>query len=296
MRFKCASHFTPFISCIVVLALSGCITHSTCNTSGTPVKLSRVGGPAGILNVDDGGTGGLPVIFIHSSGGDTTHWLAQLVHLRAARRAIALDLRGHGLSQSPGDGDYRLASQAGDVDAVVNQAGIQKFVLVGHSMGGSVAITYAGLHPDRVAGLLIVDSGGDPKQFPEEQKQQIIKAMESDAYTKVTEDYWKQLLVGSDPKVQEKVMTGMQRMSKEMVISQVKELFWFDPTPALRLYHGPKLSVITPANDTKYSLHRLQPDFPHVVVKGTGHWLHMDKPEEFNRILDEFLIRVDAGK
>lgn len=288
------NQFILFVSCIT--ALSGCMTHSIYNTSGEHMKLSRVAGPAGTLNVDDGGAGGFPVVFIHSSGGNTTHWSAQLEHLRKTRRAIALDLRGHGLSQPPKDGDYRLVSQAGDIDAVVNKAGIQKFVLVGHSMGGSVAIVYAGLHPDRVAGLLIVDSGGDPKQFPEEQKQQIIKAMESDAYSNVTESYWKQLLVGSDPRVEERVMKDMRRMPKEMVVSQVKELFWFDPAPALSRYHGLKLSVITPVNDTEYSLHRLQPDFPHVVVTGTGHWLHLDKPEEFNRILDEFLSRVDAGK
>jgi pimeloyl-ACP methyl ester carboxylesterase len=260
------------------------------------MNLSQVKGPAGNINVDDGGSGGLPVVFIHSSGGNTTHWSAQLAHLRKTRRALALDLRGHGLSQPPKDGDYRLVSQSGDIDAVVNQKAIRKFVLVGHSMGGSVSIAYAGLHPDRVAGLLIVDSGGDPKQFPEEQKQQIIKAMDSDAYAVVTDGYWKQLLAGSAPGVQERVMRDMQRMPKEMVTSQVKELFWFDPEPSLSRYHGPKLSVITPANDTEFSLHRLQPDFPHIVVKDTGHWIQLDRPEEFNRILNEFLIKVGVGK
>lgn len=260
------------------------------------MTLFQVAGPAGTLNIDDGGSGGLSVVFVHSSGGNTTHWSAQLTHLRKTRRALALDLRGHGLSQPPKDGDYRLVSQAGDIDAVVNKVGIEKFVLVGHSMGGSVAITYAGLHPDRVAGLLIVDSGGDPKQFPEEQKRQTIKAMESETYTSVTESYWRQLLVGSGPEVQDRIMNDMRRMPKEMVISQVKELFWFDPAPALNRYRGAKLSVTTSANDKKYSLHRLQSDFPHVVVTGTGHWLHLDKPKEFNRILDEFLNSVDAGE
>jgi pimeloyl-ACP methyl ester carboxylesterase len=258
------------------------------------MELFQVVGPAGTLNVDDGGSGGLPVVFVHSSGGNTTHWSAQVTHLRKTRRALALDLRGHGLSQPPKDGDYRLASQSGDIEAVVNKVGIRKFVLVGHSMGGSVAIVYAGLHPDRVAGLCMVDSGGDPKQFPEEQKRQIIKAMESDAYAGVAESYWKQILAGSAPEVRDRIMKDMLRMPKEMVLSQVKELFGFDPASALNRYHGPKLSVITPANDTKFSLHNLQPDFPHVVVAGTGHWLHLDKPEEFNRILDEFLIKVDA--
>ena len=83
-------------------------------------------------------------------------------------------------------------------------------------------------------------------------------------------------------------------MPKEMVISQIKELFWFDPKPSLSRYPGPKLSVITPGNDTKFSLHKLQPDFPQIVVQDTGHWIQLDKPDEFNRILDEFLIQVDV--
>ncbi|MDD5168976.1 MAG: alpha/beta hydrolase, partial [Syntrophales bacterium] len=100
----------------------------------------------------------------------------------------------------------------------------------------------------------------------------------------------------SAPGVYERVMKGMRRMSKEMVVSQVRELLWFDPVPSLSRYHGPKLSVTTPENDTQYSLHMLQPDFPHLVVTDTSHWLHLDKPEEFNGILDEFLSGVDAGK
>jgi pimeloyl-ACP methyl ester carboxylesterase len=260
------------------------------------MTLSQIEGPAGKLNIDDGGAGGLPVVFVHSSGGNTTHWSAQLAHIRKIRRAIAIDLRGHGLSQPSKDGDYSLVSQAGDIDTVVNHLGVRKFVLVGHSMGGSVSIAYAGLHPERVAGLLILDSGGDPKQFPEEQKNQIIAALESEAYADVTEGYWRQLLVGSALGVEDRVMKDMQRMPKEMVISQIKELFWFDPKPSLDQYHGPKLSVITPGNDTKFSLHRLQPDFPCVVVKGTGHWIQLDKPNEFNRILDEFLASLASNE
>jgi len=260
------------------------------------MTLLQVKGPAGDLNIDDGGSGGLPVVFIHSAGGNTTHWAAQLAHVRKTRRALALDLRGHGLSQPPVDDDYRLVSQTRDIDAAVNRTGIRNFVLVGHSMGGSVSIAYAGFHPDRVAGLLMVDTGGDSRQFSETQRQQIIKAMKSDAFPTVTEIYWGQLLEGSAQGVHERVMNEMKRMPKKMVISQVRELFLFDPRPSLSRYSGPKLAVVTPSNDTKFSLHRLQSGFPHVVVKGTGHWIQLDKPEEFNRILDGFLFKIDAGK
>jgi len=259
------------------------------------MALTQVAGPSGSLHADDGGSGDSPVVFVHAFSGNTTHWSLQLEHLRKRRRAVALDLRGHGFSQPPPDGDYRMDSMAGDIDAIVNKIGLPKFILAGHSMGGSVAIAYAGLHPERIAGLLLVDTG-DARQIPESQKQQYIMALESDAYADVMEGYFNQILTGSVPGVRAKVIQEIRIMPKEMALSLIKEQFRYDPLPALTRYHGPRLAVVTPANDMPYSLHNLVPDLPHVVVTGTGHWIQLDKPEEFNRILDEFLYRVDTGK
>jgi pimeloyl-ACP methyl ester carboxylesterase len=259
------------------------------------MALTQVAGPSGSLHVDDGGSGDLAVVFVHAFSGNTTHWAAQLEHLRKTRRAVALDLRGHGVSQPPPGGDYRMDCMAEDIDAVVNKIGPPKFILAGHSMGGSVAIAYAGLHPERVAGLLLVDTG-DARQIPEGQKQQYIMALESGAYASVMESYFEQILAGSVPGVRAKVMQEIRIMPKEMVLSLIKEQFSYDPLPALTRYKGPKLAVVTPLNDTSSSLHNLVSDFPHAVMTGTSHWLQLDKPEEFNRILDEFLYRVDTGK
>ncbi len=122
-------------------------------------------GPAGALAVDDGGSGGLPVVFVHSLAGNSTHWTAQLEHLRPSRRVVALDLRGHGRSEPPRDSNYTIAAIAGDIAAVVDTLRLDRFVLVGHSMGGGVALTYAGNHPDRVAGLALLDPISDGKQI-----------------------------------------------------------------------------------------------------------------------------------
>jgi pimeloyl-ACP methyl ester carboxylesterase len=259
------------------------------------MTLMDILGPGGPLHVDEGGSGNMAVVFVHAFGGNTTHWAAQLEHLRKRRRAVLLDLRGHGLSQPPADGDYGMVSMAGDIDAVVNKIGLPKFILMGHSMGGSVAIAYADLHPERVAGLLLVDAG-DARQISEGQRQEYIKVLESDAYADVMENYFDQMLTGSVPGVRAKVMQEIRNMPKEMALSLVKEQFRFDPLPALIRYKGPKLAVVIPTNDMPYSLHNLVPDLPLKVVTGTSHWLHLDKPEEFNRILDEFLRRVETGK
>src|SRR5688500_10480985 len=113
---------------------------------GESMSPARIAGPAGAIAVDDGGSGGLPVVLVHSLAGNSTHWSRQLEHLRRTRRGVALDIRGHGRSEPPKDGDYTIAAMAGDVAAVVDALGLERFVLVGHSMGGGVALTYAGAH------------------------------------------------------------------------------------------------------------------------------------------------------
>ena len=103
----------------------------------------QIQGPAGALYVDDGGSAGssgrLPVLFVHSFAGSTAHWLRQLAHLRLTRRAVALDLRGHGQSEAPADGDFSISSLADDVFSVADALGMERFVRVGHSLGGTVA-------------------------------------------------------------------------------------------------------------------------------------------------------------
>src|SRR6266540_6312894 len=88
-------------------------------------------GRQGRLRVDDGGHGGLPVLFVHGNSGNRTQWAAQLEHLRAARRAVAFDLRGMGESEPAANADYSVEGFAEDVAAVADALGLERFVLVG---------------------------------------------------------------------------------------------------------------------------------------------------------------------
>ena len=247
------------------------------------------------IYIDDGGEGPLPVVFVHSLAGNTQQWSAQLSHIRTTRRAIALDLRGHGQSSSPENGDYAIDSMAQDVQTVVDQLGIERFILVGHSMGGSVAGAYAGVYPERVAGLLLVDPSGDSTQMPIEEVQQYLGALESEAYANVVEGYWSQILSGSTETTHAKVMQDLRDTPKATVVGVFKDLFKYNPVPALERIDGPTLSIITAINETPFSGHNLVPILPHKMITGTGHGLQLDKPEEFNQIMDELLSSVDNG-
>ncbi|QDE84643.1 alpha/beta fold hydrolase [Myxococcus xanthus] len=249
-------------------------------------------GSKGMLNVDDGGVGGLPVVFVHSSAGNTTHWAAQLSYLREHRRAVALDLRGHGKSELPRDGGFTVEDFARDVGTVVEGLGLQRFVLVGHSLGGAVCVAYAGAHPDRVAGLFLLDPASDGRSMPAEQAQGLMSVLATEAWSAVVEEAWGPMLAPSRPEVRERVLSEMRATSQEGVRGGLGALLDFDPVTSLRRYSGPRLSVVTAFNEEPGSYHHLVPELPHAKVEGTGHWVQFDAPDEVNRLLDGFLATV----
>jgi pimeloyl-ACP methyl ester carboxylesterase len=249
----------------------------------------RIAGPAGALAVDDGGRGDPPVVLVHSLAGNSSHWSAQLEHLRRTRRSVALDLRGHGQSEPPRNSDYSIAGMAGDIAAVADTLGLQRFVLVGHSMGGGVALAFAGKYPPRVAGLVLVDPIGDGKQIPPAEAKDYLSGFESN-YDSTSQAYWTSI-AGPDSAVSRRLLADLRATSPEAVVQVLREVMQFDPDPALARYNGPKLSIITPYNDMPSSLHRLGKGFPHHMVEGTGHWIQLDKPDEVNRMLDDFLYQ-----
>jgi pimeloyl-ACP methyl ester carboxylesterase len=250
-------------------------------------------GPAGPIHVDSGGSGnGIPVVFVHSYAGNTGHWEVQLSHVRPQRQAVAFDLRGHGKSAPPGDMDYAVESLAGDIAAVVDSMKLGRFVLVGHSLGGAAAIAYAGAHADRVAGLMLV---GTPGRTPPAQAQQVMSALESN-YDKTMQEFWDRMLADARPEVQQRLMSEMHSVPKDASIRIIREMFAYDPLPSLQSYVGPTLIVYTPHGDTPNDLQNFLPQRRNALMTGTSHWPHLDKPAEFNRLLDEFLAAFDTQR
>lgn len=152
-------------------------------------------------------------------------------------------------------------------------------------------LQYAGTHPERVAGLLLVDPATDGRQAPEAMRTGLMAQLRSPAYEQTIRDYYASL-VGSNPAVAERVLAHVSATPREAMIGTTEAKFVFDPTPALRAYRGPRLSLVTPPNDQPAAYHRLEPSLPHRIVEGTGHWLYLDDPPAFDRILDEFLVTV----
>ena len=256
-----------------------------------------IAGPAGNLFVRDGGEeeedGGVPVLFIHSLGGNGGQWMLQLDHLRRHRRAAALDLRGHGDSDPAVDSDYSIEGLAADIAAAADELGLRHFVLVGHSLGAAVAIEYASRHKERVAGLLLVDPNGDQTRIPAKQLSPFLKAVKADPLREM-DSYFRQILAGGDPAVAAWVLEDLKLTDEGALAGALQAGSRYSPLAALARYTGTKLAILSDMNRLPFSLHNLVPDLPARFLSGTGHWLMMDSPEPFNHLLDRFLDEVDG--
>ena len=102
-----------------------------------------------------------PIVCVHGYTGSADAFNALARHLKDRYRILALDVRGHGESAWSPAGAYRYADQASDLAGFVAGLGLDKFVLIGTSMGGIIAMAYAAEHADRLRGLVINDIGPD---------------------------------------------------------------------------------------------------------------------------------------
>jgi pimeloyl-ACP methyl ester carboxylesterase len=243
------------------------------------------------LATDSRGAGGLPVVFAHSFAGDLSHWDAAMNHLQSQRRVVAFDFRGHGNSpRAPEPCSYAELSK--DIGQVADANQLESFVLVGHSMGAAIASEFSAAHAKRVKALILVDPPPAPGAVPPEQIRQISDALDQDPYA-VVEQFWnQQMLIDTRADVRQKLLTGLRRMSRQTAADLTREAFAVDTSAALRRYAGPRFAIVTPRNDSPLSLHNAVPGVTHAVVTGTGHWIHLGRPDEFHRVLDEFLKRA----
>jgi pimeloyl-ACP methyl ester carboxylesterase len=113
------------------------------------------------LHLLDWGGDGPALVFLHGFGMSGRVWDPFAEALSARYRVLALDARGHGDSDHDPQFRYSHATVTRDLERAVESLGLERFVLVGHSMGGYAAIRYAARHPDRLAQMVLLDAGPD---------------------------------------------------------------------------------------------------------------------------------------
>lgn len=153
----------------VILAASVYISWSTAR------KVERAVPPIGDFIEVDGANlhyldqgEGTPIVMIHGLGGNLYHYAGTIFDdIASTNRAIAIDRPGCGYSERPGDYDSSTQVQANIIQKAIDKLGIKDPLIVGHSLGGAVALAHAVLHPGKARGyVLIAPAAGKPRSLP----------------------------------------------------------------------------------------------------------------------------------
>ena len=251
----------------------------------------EVKGKAGPIAVDDGGSGEPACLLVHSLGGRLAFWATTLSALRADRRAVALDLRGHGASAPATFAESALDDFVDDVLGVADALGLSRFVLVGHSFGATVALAAAVRAPGRVLALVLVDAAGAFDQVPVSTLEAFIDTVLQDEDGSFVRAAYEANLERATPGTRDAVLVSLAATGRDTLAGAYTAMFATDARQLLLRYPGPVRLIVDAANDSPMSLHAQVPDLDIVPVEGGSHWLMLDQPEQFTLALKEF---VDA--
>ncbi len=239
------------------------------------------------------GSGKTAVIFIHGGFADRTFWSNQLGPFAEKYRVIALDLGGHGES---GDNrtKWNMVAFAEDVRAVIEKEKIKRAVLVGNSLGGPVAVETAGLVPDKVVGIVAVDTFHffDVK-YPPDFFKNYAAAFRSDfdgTMRKMTRSLFK---ADVSPKLQAWAEKKMLDNSPEMAAQVMESFIGYKMMHTLKKLKQPIRCINGDLYPTMIEPNRgIYPDFDAVILPDTGHYPMLERPEAFNGHLMKILKKM----
>lgn len=236
-----------------------------------PVRLSVVDvGPLA-------GPGKGTVVCIHGCAGHLEQWAPQIAHLAQEYRVVAPDLRGHGRSEVVAS-SYSLEEFLWDITQVLTQLQVaEPFILMAHSFGGPIAITFAATQPRRISRLVLVATG--PRMRLNPLHEFIVRlpiplgVLEGLRPVVMPKSY-------APVAVIQRVLAGtLFRWDGGAVLPQVR-------TPTLII--AGQWDFIAPVSQAEET-HRLLPDSRLEVVRYTRHLPHLERPEAVNRLIDRFL-------
>lgn len=249
--------------------------------------------------------GAAPLVVLHGLFGSADNWRSHVKHWRQRRRVVALDLRNHGRSSHAPGMSYE--DMAADVLDVMDHLEIDRFDLLGHSMGGKVAMTLARRHPQRVSRLIVADiapvayeHGHDDifrahrlveDALPESRKE-ADDAMAEAIDSQTTRQFLATNLVRDDQGILG-WRVGLDFIEEgygDIVAPPGGEASFEGPTLVLRGEHSDYVK-----DEALAIIAEVMPASRVETIKGAGHWLHAEKPEAFIRAVDGFLAQPLKG-
>ncbi len=250
-----------------------------------------------VLAYDDAGAGDPALVFVHGAACNRRFWGQQLPRFSSAHRVVAVDLRGHGESDAP-SGRYTVRLFAEDLASTCTQLGIDSPVVIGHSLGGLVALDFASAYPDRIAAAVVIDSpllpGGDRAEVVRD----LVAGLRGRDPDAALRGYFARLFGPYDDAATRSWILDQAVLTEPHVTSSLWEqsLVSWDDEAALRGCRVPLLYIDagTPNADLARAV-ELRPGLMIARTIGSGHFSPLVVPEQVNAVLERFLRLVVSG-
>ncbi len=252
----------------------------------------------------------IPVVFFHGFTGNSNDWKNIITNLPNGFYSLAIDLIGHGKSSSPSNKNfYTLSSQIQYLDKIFSKLKIVNPVLVGYSMGGRFALSYAMKNKKSVKALVLESTAfGYKLQHEKEDRilsdkilaEKIINGSLNDFF-----DFWYNLPLFNS--LRENKNVNLEKIKKEKILQNNKiglanSLLGFG-TGTMDNYFEQidkfesNVLLITGSLDKKFTsiakeAKEIFPNAEHKIVNNCGHNVHLEKPEEFLKFLNRFLKNI----
>src|SRR5215471_7058624 len=238
------------------------------------------------IHFSDYGKGPNTVVFIHGWTCNETSWSPQVPVFQKDYRVVTIDLPGHGKSEFVKDKTLTMDVFARAIEAVRAEIKVDKIVLVGHSMGAAVIWQYAVRYPQHVAALVPVDGqlvlAGAPGRGNADQ-------MKGESGFRTRENMINGMTATAAPDIKEKVKKMMLVDASERTAVEASLAMW-GPKEAGGPFDFPGFGIYAGKRDGT-----LAPNIPNskvVGIEGTGHFVMLEKADDFNRLLSGFLATV----
>ena len=244
------------------------------------------------------GKGKEAVVFIHGWTCDLTFWRGQAPFYEA-HRSLLVDLPGHGQSDKP-EVAYTLERFARAIDAVMQNAGVESAVLVGHSMGGPVVFTFLRLFPSKTKAIVFVDA-----QIPQALKDDaeraaraalmapFLKSFREPTYRETANKMIDSMFSDkTTPAMREEIRSKMSAAPQHVMASAMEGMFALEAPKPDESYQVPFMAIMagSPRPTMEKQLRAIFPNLRKFEAwQGSGHFLMMESPERFNSAMEQFL-------
>jgi pimeloyl-ACP methyl ester carboxylesterase len=234
------------------------------------------------------GVGNYSLVFVHGWCNDMSYWENQIPAFSSGYKVITLDLAGHGISGKERE-FWTMEAFGKDVASVIKREGLENIILIGHGMGGAVILEAAGLVPERIIGLVGIDTFKDHymRKYSDEQVEFFLKPWREDFERRMREYAVETFFHNKvDQELMKKVIIDMRESQPEKSLNMLEHLLRYDGSQAFKEIKVPIQCINSKLRDTAYEIATQNAaSFDWIYQTGAGHFLMLENPDFFNRLL-----------